>query len=108
MSANLPALVDALAELTEREVLAARALEGEQLRKLDQERADRLFELQITLQDRPALAPTARDQLRRSVTRLRAAEDRLSRVARTVIGVLAALRTPSEAPTYARTGTLRG
>ena len=104
---TLPELVKSVAELTERQVIAARSLQGETMRAIDQERADRLFELRIALQEGIDIAPRSRGELRGAVVRLREAEDRLARVARTVLVSLAALR-PTEAPTYARTGTLRG
>lgn len=102
-------LVDRLADTTEAELIAARSLNGEELRDFDQQRSDLLFELKIALQDAEPLESEERGALAASVARLRAAEERLERIARTVLGALSGIRPVGPVlATYARSGAMRG
>jgi hypothetical protein len=101
---DILALVERLVGLTEQQVAAARTLEGPVLQALDQQRSDALFELQVALDAGPDLGTASRDALRDAIVRLRSAEDRLVRVSRTVLGVLAGLRPKPPVPTYGRSG----
>ena len=104
---GIRSLVQELAEITEQQVQAARTLDGPRVQDLDRRRADQLFELQLALQDGP-VEPDNREHLRESLARLRAAEERLERIARTVLAALSGLRPADPVQTYARTGSMRG
>ncbi len=115
---DILALVEDLASLTEQQVAAARTLEGPVLQALDRKRSDALFELQVLLESRDSRDRDSRrpdgandnsgleEAFRDAVLRLRSAEDRLVRVSRTVLGVLAGLRPAEPAPTYGRSGQI--
>jgi len=100
------ALLEVLTELTEAQLTAAISLDGSELAKLNSERADVVFSLQIALQE---LAPGQREALIAPMLALRAIEDRLARVARTVVGTLDKVIPRPESPkpnTYGRTGRM--
>ena len=96
--------VSRLAALTEDQVLAARALEGERLAELNARRVDALFALRIALAEDGL--PPADAAVKRQVRRLAAAEQRLASVARTVLDRVASIDLATPPPVYDRSGRM--
>lgn len=100
------ALVDALVDITHAQLDAAISLNGEELARKNAERSDVLFALQIALQELPL---EERRVVVKPLLALRAIEDRLARVAQTVVSTLDKVIPRPESPqpnTYGRTGRM--
>lgn len=100
-------LVERLTDITARALDAAKELRATDLRDLDRQRADLIFELQLEVRSPPALEPAQKAALRDLLHRLGELETRLERVAGLVTHAFRPL-TPPKPVTYAPTGTLRG
>jgi hypothetical protein len=99
-------LIAELKALTEAQLHAAVALDGAKLARLNHDRADLVFNLQIALQECPQ---TLRGPLLEALADLRTTEDRLSRIAQTVVGTLDKVAPRPDSPqpkTYGRTGRM--
>jgi len=99
---RLAELVETLADLTEKHVAAAVALDSTRVTSLSRLRSDLLFELDIALQSKPSLTDAQRREVRRQTERLARAEQRLAHVIGHVLTVL----TPTVPTVYGRTGRL--
>ena len=97
-----------LRELTERQLSAARELNGTAMRELNELRSDHLFNLQVAMQ-----APMPNDQelkqaLIDEVKRLQAVEERLTRITELVLQTFEQMTPYSAATTYGASGRLSG
>jgi len=100
-------LVRRLIDVTERQLMAARTLDGEELAKRNQERTDVLFELQIRLESARPLDEETQAHLAAEVDRLTVLESRLVRVAGIVATALAPADIRRQRPaTYGRSGAV--
>ena len=98
------AALDRLREITLRQIEAARSLKGADLERWNRERVDALFELKMLVAERP---PKRTPELTNALERLRADEERLEIVARTVLGLVQRVDPSGPPTTYGRGGELR-
>lgn len=103
-SREVLAALDRLREITLRQIAAARGLRGAELARWNRERVDALFELKLLLSERP---PRRTPELSAALARLRADEERLESVARTVLGLVQRVDPSWPPTTYGRSGELR-
>ncbi len=103
-SREVLAALDRLRDITLRQIEAARALRGGELARWNRERVDALFDLKVLLSERP---PRRTPELSSALARLRADEERLESVARTVLGVVQRVDPSWPPTTYGRSGELR-
>ena len=96
-------LVDHLADLADAQRTAAMAFDVAAVDRLTRERADTLFELQISM--RRELSDDVRQRVRERIPRLQRAERRLASVVGAVAKALAP--PPARAATYGRRGHVR-
>ncbi len=99
--------VDLLTELvgvTEAQVVAARSLRVDELVALNARHADVAFELRVAFQDPLPNDADLKAALRGLVERQRLAENRLSKVAGSVLGVIGKVLPSGPAPAYGRRG----
>ncbi len=99
-------LVQRLTELTERQLAAARTLDGESLSKFNQARTDLMFELQIRLDAALPLDHDTQTALVREVETLTLLEARLIRIAGIVSAALNPIAPRQRPATYGRSGAL--
>jgi hypothetical protein len=104
---ELVTLVRRLTMVTERQLEAARCLDGAELDKQNQARTDVLFELQIRLEASQPLDDATRTQLVEEIDRLTQLESRLTRVAGIVATALAPASARQRPATYGRSGAVR-
>jgi hypothetical protein len=103
-SREVSAALDRLRDITHRQIEAARALRGAELARWNRERVDALFELKVLLTER---RPKRTPELSAALSRLRADEERLEAVARTVLAVVQRVDPSWPPTTYGRSGELR-
>jgi len=103
---ELSRLVRRLTGVTEKQLAAARALDGEELAIQNQHRTDLLFELQVRLDSARPLDENARKVLAHDVDRLTLMEARLARVAGIVATALAPADLRQRPATYGRSGAV--
>ncbi len=96
--------LDRLRQITLRQLEAARGLRGEDLARWNRERVDALFDLKVLLADRQ---PRRTPELSRALAALRADEERLVAVARTVLQVVQRVDPAWPPALYGRRGELR-
>jgi hypothetical protein len=103
-SREVSAALDRLRSITHRQIEAARSLRGGELARWNRERVDALFELKLLVTER---RPRRTPELTASLQRLRADEERLEAVARTVLAVVQRVDPNWPPTTYGRSGELR-
>lgn len=101
-------LIDRLTHTTAEALDAALGLRADELRLLDQKRADLVFEVQLEVQNGPDLTDDERTQLKARLEDLRALERRLGHIAGVVTHALRPLDGPPKPALYAPNGNLRG
>ena len=108
-AAQLLALVQHLAELTESSVTSALCFDSQTLHDLNEIRSTAIFDLKVALEDPIALQPSVRAELFNAVERLRHAELRLQHIAGTVVETFQAVTvTNPPTRTYGKSGRLLG
>lgn len=101
MSAELFDRLEALRELTEAQLHAARQLDGLRLVALNERREELLFDLQLLLDEQAADKAHDAPRVRALCREIRALEERLLNVSRTVLAVIG---TSMGSDTYDRQG----
>jgi hypothetical protein len=104
---ELVTLIRRLTTVTERQLDAARSLDGPELDRQNQARTDVLFELQIRLESAQPLDDDTRAQLVKEIDPLTQLESRLTRVAGIVATALAPASARQRPATYGRSGAVR-
>lgn len=106
MAGNVLGILTTLEHEAEQQLVAARRLDVPGLDSATQRRQDLVFELQLALQESPEEARS--DEVRASVRRLERIDDRLARIVRSVLALLAQGDTQAPPDTYGAHGRLNG
>lgn len=102
-------LLATLRQLTERQIDAARRLDGEAMAAINAARSETLFDLQVALQEPPPEEPALRSALAELASDVVRLERRLTHIVATTLnalGQLAPASRPTSTPTYRPSGLL--